>query len=394
MQSDMSYKLIREIIMKRAVKTLGTLALAGCAAMMTIPSATAAEDSGLYFGGNIGQSRAKIDNARITRGLTGAGLTTTSIVDDKLGLGYKVFGGYQINRYFALEGGWFDLGRFGFTSTTVPAGTLNGRLKVWGANLDAVGMLPITEQFSAFGRFGVTYAQTRDNFTSTGAVAARANPNPKKRAWNYKFGAGLEYDFVPSFGMRIEAERYRISDAVGNRGDIDLYSAGLVYRFGKETMVAAAEPEPVVETPEPVAEPIPEPVAKKKVFTTDSSADDSLFGFNKSELRPKGKQALDSFVEELKGAKYEVIKVTGHTDRIGSDAYNQKLSERRAAAVRDYLIESAGIPADKIMAIGAGESDPVTKPGDCDGMDGNQLITCLAPDRRVEVEVSSTRTAE
>ena len=64
-------------------------------------------------------------------------------------------------------------------------------------------------------------------------------PNSEKRAANYKFGVGLEYDFTHRFGMRLEAERYRLDDSVGNTGDVDLYSAGVLFRFG-------ATPAPVV----------------------------------------------------------------------------------------------------------------------------------------------------
>ena len=85
--------------------------------------------------------------------------------------------------------------------------------------------------------------------------------------------------------------------------------------------------------------------------------------------------------------------VSGCTLRIGSHVYNQKLSERRAEAVKAYMVESAGIPADKIEAKGVDGADPVTKPGECKGKKVSKaLISCLAPDRRVEVEVNATRT--
>ena len=153
----------------------------------------------LYAGVNVGQSRAKIDDARITSNLLGGGFATPSIVNDDTDTGYKLFGGYKFNRNFAVEGGYFDLGRFGFTATTVPAGTLNGSIKLRGVNLDAVGILPITEKFSAFGRVGVNYAEARDSFSGTGAVTV-TNPNPSKRDTNVKFGAGLQYDFTQSLG--------------------------------------------------------------------------------------------------------------------------------------------------------------------------------------------------
>jgi len=363
---------------------------------MNIPFALA-DDSGWYIGGNIGQSRAKIDDARITAQMLVAPTTAASIIDDNRDTGYKLFGGYRYNKNVAVEAGYFDLGQFGFTATTAPAGTLTGKIKLKGLNLDAVGTLPLTEKFSALGRLGLNYAQTRDSFIGTGAATV-LNPNPSKNQINYKLGAGLQYDFTPSLGMRVEAERYRINDAVGNRGDIDMYSLGLVYRFGVEKPA----PAPVAE-PEPVAAPAPKPVAvtppppRKVVFSADSSAE-SLFDFGKAIVKPSGKQALDRFAADLKGANYEVITVTGHTDRIGSQKYNQKLSERRAEMVKAYLVESAGIPAGKIEAKGVDGAEPVTKPGECKSKKGakatKQLIACLAPDRRVEIEVIATRTSK
>lgn len=82
----------------------------------------------------------------------------------------------------------------------------------------------------------------------------------------------------------------------------------------------------------------------------------------------------------------------GHTDRIGSPKYNQKLSMQRAEAVKAYLVESAGIPADKISVTGMGETQPTTKLDECKGTKATKkLIACLQPDRRVEVEVHGTK---
>jgi len=87
-----------------------------------------------------------------------------------------------------------------------------------------------------------------------------------------------------------------------------------------------------------------------------------------------------------------VITVEGHTDRLGSPAYNQKLSLQRAESVKSYLVTPGGIDAAKISAVGKGESVPVTKPGECKGNKPSpKLIACLQPDRRVEVEVIGTR---
>jgi OOP family OmpA-OmpF porin len=271
---------------------------------------------------------------------------------------------------------------------------LNGNIKIKGLNLDLVGILPITENLSAFGRVGLAYADAKDKFSGSGAVTA-LNPSASKRETNGKYGLGLQYRVTPSLDMRLEAERYRVNDAIGNKGDIDLISLGLVYRFGTkapEPVARPVEPAPVVvAAAEPVVAPPPPrprpPVPKKVTFSSDS-----LYDFDKSTVKPAGKEELDKFAADLKGTNFDVITVTGHTDRIGAHDYNMKLSSRRAEAVKAYLVESAGIPAEKIVTSGVDGADPVTKPEDCKGKKvSKKLIACLQPDRRVEVEVSGTK---
>ncbi|GAC1328184.1 MAG: porin OmpA [Collimonas sp.] len=368
-------------------KTSGAFSLFVLAAISS-PFAMA-DDAGWYAGANVGESKAKIDDKGIANNLQGAGFTMNSITNDNRDTGYKIFGGYQINKNLALEGGYFDLGKFGFSATTQPPGTLNGNIKIRGLNLDLVGILPITEKFSAFGRIGMNYAEARDSFSGTGLVRV-SNPSPSKRDLNYKVGLGLQYDVTESLALRAEAERYRINDAVGHRGDIDLFSVGLIYRFGERTPPArAAAPEYVAATPapEPVAVTPPPPPKKTVTFSADS-----LFDFGKANITPAGAQTLDKFAADLKGTDFDVITVTGHTDRIGSHRYNMALSTHRAEAVKTHLVETAGIPAAKIEAKGVDGADPVTKPGECKGQKVSKaLIACLQPDRRVDVEVSGIR---
>jgi OOP family OmpA-OmpF porin len=387
--------------MEQKMKTLNTSGVLGLAVLaMSASSVAVADDAGWYIGANVGQSRATIDNARITSQLLGAGFATTAITDDEQHIGFKLFGGYQLNRYFALEGGYFDLGRFGFTATTLPPGTLKGTIKLDGFNLDAVGLLPFGSRWSAFGRVGANYASAKDTFTGTGAVNV-LDPSPSKSGINIKYGAGLQYQFTRAFGGRLEAERYRVNDAVGHKGDVDLFSLGLVYRFG--TKAPPPPPPPPPPAPEPVAvapvvvppEPAPvvaPPPPRRPVPTKVSFSADSLFGFDKSTVNATGKVDLDLFASDLKGATFDHITVIGHTDRIGSKAYNTKLSMERAEAVKTYMVESGGIAAEKIWTKGVANADPETKPGDCPGAKRTKaLIDCLQPDRRVEVEVSGTK---
>ena len=119
-------------------------------------------------------------------------------------------------------------------------------------------------------------------------------------------------------------------------------------------------------------------------------AADALFDFNKATLRPEGKKKLDEVVAKSKGLVLEVIIAVGHADRIGSAAYNQKLSEKRAAAVKDYVV-SKGIPANRVYTEGKGSKQPVTKPDQCKGAKSAKVISCLQPDRRVDIEIIGTK---
>jgi OOP family OmpA-OmpF porin len=142
----------------------------------------------------------------------------------------------------------------------------------------------------------------------------------------------------------------------------------------------AAAPAP----PPPPPAPAPAPAPQVQKITLASKA---LFDFDKAVLKPEGKAAIDSeIIAKLPSVqKLELVLVTGHTDRIGSQRYNQKLSERRADAVRDYLV-SKGVPRDRIETLGMGKTQPV--PGVvCNQKALKALIACLAPNRRVEVEV-------
>jgi len=149
----------------------------------------------------------------------------------------------------------------------------------------------------------------------------------------------------------------------------------------------AAEAPKVAEPPSPppqVAEP-PKPAKPQVLKITLSSK--ALFDFNKAVLKPEGKKALDGeVIGKLKDVqKLDLVLVTGHTDRLGSQAYNQKLSEKRANAVRDYLV-AGGVPKEKIETLGMGKTQPV--PGvKCEQKKRKDLIACLQPHRRVEVEV-------
>lgn len=152
--------------------------------------------------------------------------------------------------------------------------------------------------------------------------------------------------------------------------------------------VPVAAPPPPAPAPAPPA-PAPKPAPTVQKITLESKA---LFDFDKAVLKPEGKAAIDSqIIAKLPNvSKLDLVLVTGHTDRIGTARYNQKLSERRADAVRDYLV-SRGVPRDKIETLGMGKTQPL--PGVvCNQKQLKALIACLAPNRRVEIEVKGEGT--
>ena len=160
-------------------------------------------------------------------------------------------------------------------------------------------------------------------------------------------------------------------------------------RAGADDVVGA--PKIYADEPAPKAAPAaPQktaPAAPKSV--TVNFETEPLFNFDKAIVRADQGAKLDELISSLNGAQYDAIAVVGHADRIGKDAYNQKLSERRAAAVKAYLVKK-GVPSDKIQTEGRGEAESVT--GDaCNKVRGKALISCLQPDRRVDVSVSATK---
>ena len=124
----------------------------------------------------------------------------------------------------------------------------------------------------------------------------------------------------------------------------------------------------------PAAEPEPAPAPAPETITLSG---DALFDFDKSNLRPDAVEALDTSVQKYKGASLKSMSIVGHTDSKGSDAYNQALSERRAASVREYLA-SQGLDGSKISTSGRGEADPVASNDTADGRQQNRRVHITA----------------
>lgn len=221
-------------------------------------------------------------------------------------------------------------------------------------------------------------------------------------------GLGLLWPFADWGRLTLDA-RYRWDD---NQGDIGrsgnfgdtLVTFGLQIPLGPKPRVAEAprpapppppKPEPAPEVkpaPPPPPPPPPKPVTRKIELTTDGT-----FEFNKAVLTPDGKKQVGDIVNAMhkEGTTIASAEIIGHADPIGSEKYNQKLSEARANTIRDYMV-SQGVPAGAIRAEGRGETQLKVTEADCKAQKQAKtraaLIKCFEPNRRVEVHVTGTET--
>lgn len=336
------------------------VALAGFA---TVAQA-APKDNTWYAGGKLGWSQFH-DTGWYNSSLNNDGPTHES----QLGAG--AFGGYQVNPYVGFEMGYDWLGRMPYKGDTQ-----NGAFKAQGVQLTAKLGYPVTDDLDIYTRLGGMVWRADSSHSGPNGSGSDHDTGVSPLA-----AGGVEWAVTRDIATRLEYQWVNnIGDAgtVGVRPDNGMLSVGVSYRFGQNDVAPVVAPAPA-----------PAPEVQTKHFTLKS---DVLFNFNKATLKPEGQQALDQLYSQLSNLdpKDGSVVVLGYTDRIGSEAYNQKLSEQRAQSVVDYLV-SKGIPANKISPRGMGKSNPVTG-NTCDNVKARPaLIDCLAPDRRVEIEVRGSK---
>lgn len=304
-----------------------------------------------------------------------------------------------------LSESWDVQGGLGYNRANQDTGVAgaSGRYKQTTLGLDALYMFS-RSNFRPFLLAGLGAARNNVDYTGTGLVG-----DDSKTSWLGNVGLGAQYLVNDSFGLQADLrEQWSRAQtgrtAVGAANDATtvantLLNLGGIFRFGAPApmpVVAAAEPAPaaVVEpTPAPVAvvepAPAPAPEACKPNSETITVGAEKLFGFDKAALKEEGRAALDDAAAKIKAnPEIKAVVVTGHTDKIGSDAYNQKLSEKRAKQVADYLV-AQGVDSALITATGKGESEPVVQ---CAGNKATKkLISCLQPNRRVEIRAEGTK---
>ena len=322
-------------------------------------------------------------------------MNTDSDLDANNGGGAFIKLGKELSPSWDIQGG-LGYNRAGEDTGIAGAG---GHYKQTTLGVDALYMFS-RDKFRPFLLAGLGAARNDADYSGIPTIKNRSNTS-----WLADVGLGAQYLFNDSFGLQADL-RHQWSKskakAPGTTFDADstigntLLSLGGIFRFGAPAPMPVAAVEPTPEpTPAPVAEPAPapEPVpaaapCNPKLETVTISAE-KLFGFDKAKLQDGSKPILDDAAAKIKAnPDIELVLVTGHTDRIGSEAYNQKLSERRANLVKDYLV-SQGVDASRLKAVGKGESEPVS---DCKGTKKtNKLISCLAPDRRVVISAEKQR---
>jgi OOP family OmpA-OmpF porin len=163
--------------------------------------------------------------------------TANSIDKNENSTGYKIQLGYQLNSNFALEGGYVDLGKMSITNNvTAPiVGSLRGDVKADGWNVMAVGILPMSNDFSLIGKVGALFSTTKGDYSTTGAVTLPAGVRSSytKDETNLAYGVGLQYNINKSISVRGEVESFvdlRPADTSSKR-TVNLYSIGLIFKF-------------------------------------------------------------------------------------------------------------------------------------------------------------------
>ncbi len=274
-----------------------------------------------------------------------------------------------------------------------------GKYKNWTLTLDAL-WFPIRRE-------GVAAWKERSVQPYLVAGAGAINDDVGgSNAWSWALNAGLGFVWPFSdWGRLVGDARYRWDSnnghygSGGNFGDW-IATVGLQIPLGPAPRVAEAPraaPPPPPPPPAPVVKPAPPPPPPPtQVSRSFSLQADGLFAFDSAVVSDVARQRADAVISALRQVGFTAtsVKVIGHTDPIGTEAYNQKLSEQRARAFADFLVKE-GVPASIITTEGRGETQLRITEADCKakGQARTQqaLIACLAPDRRVDVEVTGTQ---
>jgi OmpA-OmpF porin, OOP family len=187
-----------------------------------------------YIGASAGVSGVKTNNTIQADQFLDLGFDSATSSSDKRDIGFRIVGGYQLHKNFAIECAYVDLGKFGFRTDVTPTGTLSGSMRVSGLDWAVVGALPISERVGVFARVGALSGVTKTSYSGAGSVELITGAETqKKRSTQLSYGAGASFSFSKNVAIRGEWSRYtKLGDALtGGTTNANLYSIGVIYRY-------------------------------------------------------------------------------------------------------------------------------------------------------------------
>jgi OOP family OmpA-OmpF porin len=203
-------------------------------ALLLASGLVSAQQSGFYIGASIGSATVDIEDGAASA-LTQLGITNVSGNIDDTDFSYKLFGGYKINKNFAVEGGYANLGKFTTNASGTALGqtlSASGDVKSYAIFLDAVGILPASEEFSVFGKLGFAYTDTTAS-ASASLAGFSASSSESAGQWVPKLGLGAQYYVTKAVALRAEYEYYfNVGDEnTTGQSDVQVFSAGITFGF-------------------------------------------------------------------------------------------------------------------------------------------------------------------
>jgi OmpA-OmpF porin, OOP family len=187
-----------------------------------------------YAGATAGESRTKINGDNLSAQFLDFGYSDAQTQTNTRGTAFRVYGGYQLNRYIGVEAGYADLGKSSIRTNVVPTGTFERRIKTTGLDVSVVSTLPVTSKFALFARAGAFMSERKTSFATSGDVELLAGvQGSTERQTKATFGAGATYDFTTNIALRAEATQTRkyADELLSQNRNIDTYSIGVQYRF-------------------------------------------------------------------------------------------------------------------------------------------------------------------
>lgn len=352
--------------MNKRIVFLSTLLCAGNVAANDL-------DNPWYLGARVGATL--YDNLEQTGG--------SNKFDDDTNFAGGVFLGYSFNDWFGLETGYTYLGETGLRN-----------------NMSAA-----TNAIEVVGKFTWEATDTLDVFAKAGAFAYKtkgydALSGLSDKDFNGTVGLGLEHHFSDDFSIRLEYQFYNnltLNDApYESEWDTHLLALGLVYSWGQEEKVAVTEApmtqvveEEVVEVvmvEEVIVEEAVAVAVVKQAIEIEPITVEVYFDFNKNNLSQKSVTQLETIIAHLEAYPASTVVLVGHTDSRGAAELNQKLSEKRANTVSEFLTKEYSISADRIVTSGEGESSPIATNETAEGRAKNRRVSVFSPSFVMEEE--------